>query len=45
MQKSGEIARSLSELIKIEQLQGISEQFSKELIKVEIFFGFLFGRN
>lgn len=34
MQKSTEIARSLSELMNIEQFQSISEEFSKELIKV-----------
>ncbi|UJR08106.1 hypothetical protein I4U23_012383 [Adineta vaga] len=36
MQTSGEIAHSLSELMKVEQFQGISEQFSKELIKMGI---------
>jgi hypothetical protein len=34
MQKSAEIAHSLSELMKVEQFQSISEQFSKELTKV-----------
>jgi hypothetical protein len=37
MQKSAEIAHSLSELMKVEQFQSISEQFSKELTKVRIF--------
>ncbi len=34
MQTSSEIAHSLSELMKYEQFQSISEEFSKELIKV-----------
>jgi hypothetical protein len=34
MQKSTEIARSLSELMKVEQFQSISEEFSRELTKV-----------
>ena len=34
MQKSADIAHSLNELMKVEQLQSISEQFSKELVKV-----------
>jgi hypothetical protein len=34
MQKSGEIAHSLAELMKVEQLQSVSEQFSKELMRV-----------
>lgn len=34
MQKSSEIARSLSELMKVEQFQSISQEFSKELTKV-----------
>jgi len=38
MQKSSEIAHSLSELMKVEQLQGISEEFSKELMKVNSVF-------
>ncbi len=41
MQKSGEIAHSLSELMKVEQLQGISEQFSRELMKVNLFLFFI----
>ncbi|CAF1554685.1 unnamed protein product, partial [Adineta steineri] len=36
MQKSSEIAHSLAELMKVEQFQSISEQFSKELIKMGI---------
>lgn len=35
MQTSAAIAHSLSELMKIEQMQGISEEFSRELIKVK----------
>jgi len=34
MEKSGAIAASLSELMKVEQLQGISQQFAQELMKV-----------
>ena len=34
MQKSSEIARSLSELMKVEQFQSISEEFTRELTKV-----------
>jgi hypothetical protein len=36
MQKSSQIAQSLSELMKVEQFQSVSEEFSKELIKVKI---------
>ncbi len=38
MQKSSQIAQSLSELMQVEQFQGVSEQFSKELVKVRVFF-------
>ncbi len=34
MQKSAEIAQSLSELMKVEQMQAVSQQFSQELMKV-----------
>lgn len=34
MQKSSEIAHSLSELMKVEQFQSVSQEFSKELMKV-----------
>jgi hypothetical protein len=34
MQKSNEVARSMAQLMKVAQFQSISEQFSKELIKV-----------
>ncbi|CAF0988551.1 unnamed protein product [Adineta ricciae] len=36
MQTSSQIAHSLAELMKVEQFQSISEQFSKELIKMGI---------
>ncbi|CAF3345938.1 unnamed protein product [Rotaria socialis] len=36
MQRSADVTRSMSELIKVEQFQSISEQFSKELIKMGI---------
>ncbi|CAF2719101.1 unnamed protein product [Rotaria sp. Silwood2] len=36
MQTSAEVARSMSELMKLEQFQSISEQFSKELVKMGI---------
>ncbi|CAF1592975.1 unnamed protein product [Rotaria magnacalcarata] len=36
MQRSADVARSMSELMKVEQFQSISEQFSKELIKMGI---------
>lgn len=35
MQKSNEVARSMAQLMKVGQLQSISAQFSKELIKVK----------
>ena len=35
MQKSNEVARSMAQLMKVGQLQAISGQFSKELIKVK----------
>jgi hypothetical protein len=38
MQKSSQIAQSLSDLMKVEQFQGISEQFSRELMKVKFRF-------
>lgn len=34
MQKSAEIAQSMSALMQVEQLQGVSQQFSQELMKV-----------
>lgn len=34
MQKSSEIAQSISSLMKVEQMQGISQQFSQELMRV-----------
>jgi len=34
MQKSNEVARSMAQLMKVEQFQAVSAQFSKELIKV-----------
>lgn len=34
MQKSNEVARSMAQLMKVEQLQAVTTQFSKELIKV-----------
>ena len=34
MQKSSEVAQSLGELMKVEQFQAISSEFSKELMKV-----------
>ena len=34
MQKSNEIARSMAQLMKVSQLQSVSSQFTKELIKV-----------
>lgn len=34
MQKSADIAQSLSALMQVEQLQGVSQQFSQELVKV-----------
>jgi hypothetical protein len=40
MQTSSQIAKSLSELMKVEQFQGVSEQFSQELMKVIIQFSF-----
>lgn len=36
MQKSSDIASSLSALMKVEQLQGVTQQFSQELMKVTI---------
>ncbi|CAF1175061.1 unnamed protein product [Rotaria sordida] len=36
MQISTEVARSMSELMKVEQLQSVSQQFSQELIKMGI---------
>jgi hypothetical protein len=38
MEKSNEIARSMAQLMKVGQLQAISKQFSKELIKVRTTF-------
>ncbi len=34
MQKSNEVARSMAQLMKVEQFQAVSAHFSKELIKV-----------
>lgn len=34
MQKSNEVARSMAQLMKVEQFQAVSGQFTKELIKV-----------
>ena len=34
MQKSSEIAQSLSSLMQVEQMQGVSQQFTQELVKV-----------
>jgi division protein CdvB (Snf7/Vps24/ESCRT-III family) len=38
MQKSNEVARSMAQLMKVEQFQSVSAQFSKELIKVKYFY-------
>jgi len=37
MQKSNEVARSMAQLMKVEQFQSISEEFSRELVKVKTF--------
>jgi len=36
MQKSNEVARSMAQLMKVQQFQAISAQFTKELIKMGI---------
>lgn len=38
MQKSNEVARSMAQLMKVEQFQTVSAQFTKELIKVNEYF-------
>lgn len=48
MQKSNEISRSMAAIMKVEELQAVSSEFSKELMKVaikerkHILFGFIF---